>query len=75
MSDMSLAEKHARVRAQDDVNTVLAADQFVVDYFGGDYQRAAWFLDELANMEGGRSANLYSVRAGAKVPAYFVKDN
>lgn len=64
MSEMSLPERHSRIRAHEDVNTVMAADQFVTTYFGGEYDRAAWFLSELALMEGGRNAGMYSVKTG-----------
>ena len=63
---MLLSEKHARLRAHDDLETVAVAHDFVVQHFGGDYNRASWFLNELAQRAGidaDRSA-FYSIRHG-----------
>lgn len=63
---MLLSEKHARLRAHDDTDTVDAAHRFVVSFFGGDYQRATWFLDEVAHRAGIESERdtFYSIRNG-----------
>jgi hypothetical protein len=47
MADMRLAERHARLRAHDDPETISSAYRWVVEHFGGDHIRAAWFFDEL----------------------------
>jgi len=73
MSDMSLAERHARVRAHDDAETVQSAHQWVVQYFGGDHVRAAWFFDELRDIieTGGRETKFFSVRTGTHRPIHI----
>ena len=47
---MDLAERHARIRAHEDEQMRIDAHRFVVVHFGGDYARAAWFLDEAGRM-------------------------
>lgn len=49
---MILAERHARLRAHDDPDALDAGKRFVLDYFGGDFERAVWFLDEVAKRAG-----------------------
>lgn len=63
---MLLSEKHARLRAHDDAETVAEAHHFVVRFFGGDTQRAAWFLDEVAHRAGidTERDTFYSIRNG-----------
>lgn len=65
-ADMLLNEKHARLRAHDDADTVASAHDFVVRFFGGDFQRAAWFMDEVAKRTGIDSERntFYSIRNG-----------
>lgn len=45
---MNDAEKQQRDRVRTDPELVHKAHVLVVDYFGGDRQRAAWFFDEFA---------------------------
>lgn len=75
MSDMSLAERHARIRAHEDEEAARAVHRMVLEYFGGDIDRAIWFMQERSLMSGGRSTTIFSVRSNSHLPAYFVKDN
>lgn len=50
MADMELKERHARLRAHEDEKARGLMHDFVVEHFGGDYKRAAWFLDECASI-------------------------
>lgn len=63
---MILSERHARLRAHDDQEAVVVANDFVRENFGGDFERAAWFLDEVALMQRiSQDRNqLYSIRNG-----------
>lgn len=63
---MLLSEKHARLRAHDDQETVAEAHHFVVRFFGGDNERAAWFMDEVALMKrvSQDRSQFYSIRNG-----------
>lgn len=77
MADMRLAERHARLRAHDDPETVAVAHRFVVEYFGGDKERAAWFFDELAVKDriSGSGDVFFSVRTKTHRPIHIRRKN
>lgn len=64
---MLLSEKHSRLRAHDDDDTKAALNEFVIEHFGGDHQRLAWFLDEVVlnrKWNNRDSGKFYSTRHG-----------
>lgn len=75
MPDMRLAERHARIRAHEDDEAAVAVHQMVLEYFGGDIDRAIWFMQERSVITGGRSSTFFSVRSNTQAPFYSTKDN
>ena len=70
---LSLAERNMRLRAHTDQETRDAAHRFVMDQFGGDYQRALWCLDECGKIESitGEGSKMFSVRSKSRIPAFL----
>lgn len=71
---MRLSERHSRIRAHDDEDTMRAALAFVRDHFGGDWERAAWYFDEcgiIDRMGGTPQDNIFSVKTKTMRPIHL----